>query len=177
VGKSNREMNFKDSIIEALKCRGYSAFYNEEGENGQIDCRINGTSFAFFYNLTEDRLCFDIIFEPNETINEVECKKFAKDLEEEQTPFSDCMLDEYGCLHLYGEVVNDEYCEGLVNNIVDTIEKRMVLLPKLALPPRSFTSCAPPNRAQKKRSIPQRNKDKGAFRLPIFLLRSLLSKP
>jgi hypothetical protein len=123
MGKLNRELNFKDSIIETLKSRGYSASYTEEDTNAQIDCKINGTSFAFFYNLDEDVLCFVIIFEPNEAIVEEECDKFAKALEEEQTPFGDCLLDEFGCIHLYGEVVSEDYCEDLVNNIIDAIEK------------------------------------------------------
>ena len=105
-----------------LKNRGYSAEYSEDGKNVQIDCKINGTNFSFFYDLDEDELCFSIIFEPKEKIGEVDVSNFEKTLEEEKTPFSDCILDEWGCIHLYGEVLFEEYCECLVNDIVDTIE-------------------------------------------------------
>ena len=121
MNKTNKQLCIKDSIVNALQNKGINAKYQTDGKQEQIDCYIDGTSFAFFYDLEQSTLSYGIIFEPNDIVDDEQYDRIAMLFANEETPFDDCMMDEFGCIHLYGEICSDSFDQEFVDSIVNSV--------------------------------------------------------
>ena len=131
MAKTNIEMQTKENVLSLLKNKGYSPKYMQDGEQEQIDCIIGGTSFAIFYEINDCVIGYCIIFEPNEPITDTGYEDIVKLFSKEKTPFEDCIKDEFGAIHLYGEIYAENCLEEFVNSIIETIEKKDGIVAKL----------------------------------------------
>ena len=129
--KTNRKLKVKDSILSLLTQKGYFPNYSDEEDAAQIDCIIAGTSFAFFYELDKSDMGYVVIFEPDAPVSDDEFDVLQQDFAKEKTPFSDCLKDEFGLIHLYGEISSEDCSEEFIDKIVKTIEKKDGIVAKL----------------------------------------------
>ena len=129
--KTNRKLKVKDSILSLLTQKGYFPNYSDEEDAVQIDCIIAGTSFAFFYEQDKSYMGYGVVFEPDDPVSDDEFDLLKQDFAKEKTPFSDCLKDEFGLIHLYGEISSEDCSEEFVDKIIKTIEKKDGIVAKL----------------------------------------------
>ena len=129
--KLNKELGLKDRISKILLKKGYFPRCTLEEGQEQIDCVISGTKFAFFYALNDSDIGYDVVFEPDTPVSGELFDTYAEELRNEKAPFTDLLVDEFGLIHLYGEIGSDEYTDEFVEGIVQTLERTDGIVAKL----------------------------------------------
>ena len=122
---TNLEKNkkvLKDSLT-ILTEMGYKPYYYDEDEI-QVNCIINGTSFAIFCDDTgeSDTFGLGIIYEVIEEYSEEEIDKIMDSFESADVPFKYLhYFEEENSFHVETEMLLDEFSKEALIEIVDAI--------------------------------------------------------
>ena len=123
MAKTNKDLNLKKTVLKLLTKQGFMPDFIKEGNDEQIDCIIDGTSFSMFYDVENTFIGYSVIFEPNDPVSDEQYKKLNQIFEKENLPFDNLMQDEFDCIQLYGEIDSKDYSDKLVEDIVKCIKK------------------------------------------------------
>lgn len=112
-------MDILKNWLDKLSELGYSpAFFEDDGEvYEQVDCIIDGVSFAISPDDEDDTLWFSIIFEPDITIDEDEMAKIEA---MEKGVFDELIFAEDGTVHICRATPNDVSVD-FSNDIIESI--------------------------------------------------------